>query len=501
MRRLALDVGIVAALAVAFLAAFHNLPSHEPYYYDEADYVTAAGKGFAANILEQPSMSIVEFLKIGLNRTAQANRASLSDIVRGAHDITFYRHYHGPVYFYWLAALGPFVHFDEYALRLSGLFWHLMAFSVMYFGVLLLSSSRIAALITSCLFLFGQFNIATDVQLTPHISYVFFTILSLLTFARYIQTGFIRVWYWSVVAFAPAFCSVEYAILLPLAFVITVALYPNRRLSGSVLLRSALIFLLCVLVLWPIGLLEMSALKGYFSISYLAMQRSGVYGDGSPLSVWIHRFYEAPVEFIGIAVGVTALIFSALRRRTSPFLTPFLIYSLLMLMTTLKNRSLNPTYISSILPPLFVIAGIGFTSLIHSAKPVVQILLTASALLLICTNGYQMILRKDTSLNTRPEAGIIASIQANRMESSNILVPSDFLPVISYYYPKMQLHAYLKTDDANTLIEKLRNYNAETIIGVEATLRKKLLIDGIRVGFTSIPSSSGYSIIHVDDNH
>ena len=498
MRRLGPDLAIVSALAALFLALFHNLPSHQPYMYDEADYVSASTKGLVANILERPSMSIAEFLKIGLDRNKQANRAGLSDIVRASHDVTFYRHYHGPLYFYWLAAIGPLVHFDEYAMRASGLCWHILTFALIYFGVLLLSSSRIAALIAGCLFLFGQSNISTDIQITPHISYVCFTISTLLVFARYIQNGNVAIWYASVVLFAAAFCSVEYALLLPIAFACTFAISPNRRPPARVLVRSAILFSCCLIMLWPLGLLELSALKGYISISYLATQRTGVYGDGTPLGIWLRHFSDSPVEYIVLLAGTALFTLSLARRRAPLFLAPLLAYAVLMLLTTLKNRSLSATYISSILPPLFVVSGMAIASALKGLRPVYSIFATAVVLISVGLGGYALLLRQAAQPMYRPEQGIIAAIRGNRMERSNVLVPSDFLPAISYYFPQMIIHGYLKNDTSAALLNKFRIYDSRVIIGGEDLLLNQLVIDRIRIDIVPVPKAAGYSIIHVD---
>jgi hypothetical protein len=465
MRRINLiDVAVFAILSVFFLVIARDVPSPKPYFYDESDYITAGSRGLAANIMERPSMSIVTFLQTGLNRDAQAKRTSLSEIVRGMKDISFYRHYHGPVYYYWLAAIGPFFHFDEYAMRFSGLVFHILIFGAIFFGVLVLSGSRIAALISSFLFLFGQSSIGTDVQITPHIPYVLFTTLTLLIFARYLQTGSMKLWYATVVAFAVAFCSIDYAILLAITFAICFLLFKERRPPAGILLRSILVFLGSLAILWPVGLFELSAIKGYFYIAYLAMQRKGSYGDDTPLTIWIRRFTDAPVEYSIDLACLALLLVSFARRKFNPVLVPFFLYAGLMLLTTLKNTSLNPTYVSSILPALAVISGIVLALILDQGPKPVRFAVTAMILAAISASGYLYIQRHDGRAGLAPEETILAALREAGVEHESVLVPYEYLPTISYYFPEMRLHPYLKTDDDDAILAKLRNSRAQAFI-------------------------------------
>ena len=280
------DALVILLALASFAFVFHNFTGSGPYLYDEADYMTAGSHGFAANYLERPSLTIVDFIHAGLNRGMDAGkRKSLSEWVRASGDITFYRHFHGPLYFYWISLFGPLIHYDEAAMRLSGYLFHLCAFVVIYIGVLLLAekNGRVAALIASSLYLLSSPAIGTNGQITPHIPYVLFTVLTLVLFARFLQTQRWTWWYAAVASCAFAFCSIEYAILLPVTFAFCLIVFRGNIFGGRprteitrVGLRSLLLFLGLVLILWPIGLLELSAIKSYFYIGYLALVAQGV---------------------------------------------------------------------------------------------------------------------------------------------------------------------------------------------------------------------------------
>src|SRR5579871_6298398 len=84
--------------------AFWNVTSPRLYFYDEADYMYAGTRGFIDNYLDRPSLSTVEFVRQGLRLAHDRSQGSnMSKFIRTAGDITFYRHYHGPVYAYWIA--------------------------------------------------------------------------------------------------------------------------------------------------------------------------------------------------------------------------------------------------------------------------------------------------------------------------------------------------------------------------------------------------------------
>lgn len=84
--------------------AFWRTASPRPFFYDEADYMYAGTRGFLDNYLDRPSLSLPEFIRKGRELARdRSERANMSQYVRASGDITFYRHYHGPMYAYWIA--------------------------------------------------------------------------------------------------------------------------------------------------------------------------------------------------------------------------------------------------------------------------------------------------------------------------------------------------------------------------------------------------------------
>ncbi len=469
MRRITLaDFAGLLVIAAGFLFFFRAVPSPQPFTYDESDYMDAGERGLADNFLEQPSHSLLGFYRIGTEHATLDKRSSLSDLIRGSRDITFYRHFHGPIYFYWIALVSPLVHHAEYAMRYSGFAFHLLTFFAIAIGVFLLTGHRSAALVASFLYLFGQSSIGTSTMVTPHIPYVFFTTLTLLLFAGFLLSGKRKLWYLAVAAFAGAFCSIDYAILLPITFAACFFLLRKQRgLSKAILVRSVLLFLGLLLVLWPIGLLELSAVKGYFYIAYLAMQRKGSYGDYGPLTVWWQRFAAAPVEYsldlIALA-GVLALWRLPAIRKYRAILLPCLIYAFLMLLTTLKNTSLNPTYVSSILPPLAIVTGVAFAALLERSRPALRAVVAFPLLLATVAGGWQVIARRPQMDPPNSDAQTIAALRGATLQESSLLVPYEILPTLSYYFPHMHLHPFLVTDDGAAIQRKMTDFDTRALL-------------------------------------
>src|SRR5580704_18862123 len=87
-------LAVFGLLLALFLLLISRNVSSEPYVYDEADYMSAASLGFAANWSDTPSIPISDFVQAGLGREG---RQRLSQRIRRGNDVLFYRHFHGPL--------------------------------------------------------------------------------------------------------------------------------------------------------------------------------------------------------------------------------------------------------------------------------------------------------------------------------------------------------------------------------------------------------------------
>ena len=126
-------------LILIFLSSFYfvhdNVVSTDRFGYDESDYMYAAEKGFLANYWDLNAIPFFEFIKKGREEGKQSeNRTSLSQFIRDSDAITFYRHYHGPIYFYWLSFFNFQETDKEYYMRWVSLSCVFLALIIIYFG-------------------------------------------------------------------------------------------------------------------------------------------------------------------------------------------------------------------------------------------------------------------------------------------------------------------------------------------------------------------------------
>src|ERR1700736_4707442 len=191
--------------------------SADPFAYDEADYMFAASLGWAANYADTPAQSFADFLHTGLNRGRDASqRAALSEAVRDSNDVNFYRHWHGPVAFYWWMA-GRAAALDEHGLRASMLAFHVVTLLSIYFGCLWVLpglAGRLAAVLCSALYVFSYPLVRTSLEIAPHGVFVPCFVISLMLLAKAVQTGDAKYWRMGLVPAAFAFATLEVALVL-----------------------------------------------------------------------------------------------------------------------------------------------------------------------------------------------------------------------------------------------------------------------------------------------
>jgi hypothetical protein len=353
------------ALMAAVAIAFGRTAGNHPFAYDEADYMYAATRGLAANYLDNPSMSLVEFIRKGLELTNDPGQVrSMSDYVRGSGDITFYRHYHGPMYAYWLG-LGKLAGLETpAAFRASGLAIHLAGAALVFWLTPLVFPAvpRIGAFVGAVVFLLNRTSVYTATAITQHVLFVTWTAVALFLMARFCRDFDRRYWYGSMAAVGLALATVETAAVLAAAVVVTFVI-AARPLGIRTLLslggKGLLAMLAALLVVWPKGVLELGAVKGYLYLGYMAVGRKTLIPN-TPLELWAGRFLTYPYEFAPLAL---ALIAALLLWRTHPHrreLTPFFIYAGGFTFATMIVTIPFTHYYPSLMITLSVIAGVAF---------------------------------------------------------------------------------------------------------------------------------------------
>jgi hypothetical protein len=436
-----------AVLAILIAAAFglsRGKVSHDPWGYDEADYMFAASLGIGQNWLDTGSMPLSEFVSAGRKRGSDSGQqASLSDLARSGADPVVYRHWHGPLYYFWLTAASS-LGLDEHGTRALFLFFPILTACAIYFGTLGLFEGRqgqMAAILAAALFLWSPITLETS-EIAPHLTFVLWYICALLLLARVGLHGSRRCFYGAAVFAGLAFCTLEVAFVLIL--VVAIVAWWKRaalRTDWKLVRNSILLFLATVLLVWPTAILKLNFAKAYMVMAYLAVFRKGAWGDVTFSQTWIRRLEMTPVELILIAAGLV-LIFTMMPRRERNAAPPFLLFSALMLLATLRVYAYTARYMTPFLPALDVLAGWALASaFIRLKRPAAAYGAVAVTAILLVWNAQQRLSTLHREENPAAFATINA-IRARGLGEKTVLVPRLDIPTIHFYFPRMQTQGY-----------------------------------------------------------
>jgi hypothetical protein len=429
----------------ALLAAFFLLVRRQifpwPYYYDEADYMYAVSLGLRANFTDLPSQSLIEYVRAGLTRGQDtADRANLSREIRRGDDVNFYRHWHGPLYFYWLLALASF-DLNEPATRSWSYVFPVLTFLFIYAGCLWLLPGRegfLAGVLSGVCYLWSYATVRTN-EIAPHALFVFCSIAALVFLMKWRNTGAARYWYAAVVASACAFCTLEVAFVL-LAVLLACAATLGKLTDWRWMGKSTLLFAGSVLLLWPGAVLRLSFLKAYLFMAYLALYRPSPWGRVGLLETWRLRFTHSPVEWVLVAAALV-LYFRYCDRSARRLLAPVLLYACLTFLTVLRVATDTPRYMLPFLPAFLLFAGLTFASIMKNWKPLPQAAAAVALCLLALWNSVLQI-RAHPILPAPQLRAELAKLRERQLETKKLLVPQDDLPMIHFYFPGTDLSGY-----------------------------------------------------------
>jgi hypothetical protein len=434
---------LIILIAVAF-GMSRGKVNHAPYGYDEADYMFAAGLGIADNWLDSGSMPIADFVSAGRKRGADSSQqAGLSALARGGADPVVYRHWHGPLYYFWLTAIDK-LGLNEHNTRGLFLIFPILTVCAIYFGTLRLFEGRqgqIAALLASALFLWSPIELESS-EIAPHLMFVLWYTCALLLLGRVAINGSRRWFYAATVLAGLGFCTLEVDFVLILVL-IAVAWWKRALLGTDLKLirNSILLFLATVLLVWPAAVFKLSFAKAYMVMAYLALFRKGAWGDVTFSQTWIRRFEMTPVELSLIAIGL-ALFFAVMSRRDRSAAMPLLLFGVLMLLATLRVYAVTARYMTPFLPAFDVIAGWALaTAFLRLKKPAAVYSAVGIIAVLLLWNLEQRLASIDRGPNPAAFA-TLNSIRAQGLADKKVFVPRGEIPAIHYYFPRMRTEGY-----------------------------------------------------------
>jgi len=448
--------GLLFVYAVFALLAWRQVPSW-PYIYDEADYMWASSLGWAANYTDTPTLPFREFLRLGLHGGTQKNeQQSLSAVVRNSNDIVFYRHWHGPVYFYWLDATQP-LHSSEQLMRGLQLVFPAIGGLLIYLGCVSLLPAETAvagAVLASAMYLWSD-TVLRSLEIAPHQLFALWCLAALFFLAHVMITGKRRFWYGAVICCALAFCTMEVA-FVPILTLLVCGHFRRRELQADwrFHLKWVVLLLGTILLVWPGGLLKLSAAKAYLFMAYLAVFRRHAWGSDLTITQsWLLRFAHDPVAWALVLAAV--VVYLRVDKPLRASLVPFAVFSVLMIAAVFRVNADAPRYSLPFMPALDVFAAAVVAGLLGARKR------AAVTVGVLCCGLF---LTRALWLHTRPlgeatEArAILAWVAQNRLADKTLLIPQDYVPTVHYYFPRTTLTGY--RDVASFADERLHGHFA-----------------------------------------
>ena len=441
--------GALAAVLAAIAWAFVPAAPGDPFGYDEADYMYAGTQGFAANFTDRNALPLWTFVAQGLElRRDPERRGDMSQRVRTSGDLGFYRHYHGPVYAYWIAGMQAAGVEPESGFRASGLILHFagaIAIFWMFRGAFP-GAPRAGAFAAALAFATNRTGLVTALTITQHVAYIPVCILALFAAAQYLRSDDRRWWYATAALAGVAFAAVELASVLIVSIVLSVVFAHWARGWKHwlrLLALGAVWFLGAVAVVWPKGLLQLGALKGYLYLGYMALSRR-TFSPISPLDMWGDKFRDFPLEFVPLAALTGIAIFW--RRKE---LLPFLIHTGVFVAVTMVVTLPYTHYHGSMMASACVIAGFAVGELWTRVRPaagVAALALLAAAALVVDRSYLEEIRAREGQPS--PTADVLQ--YARRMEKQ-ALAPFVYVPTLHYYHPDITTVGY----DVDWTVERL----------------------------------------------
>ena len=436
-------------IIVIFIATLMPLAwkaaSDSPYGYDEADYMYAAKLGLVANQTDTPTMPLNEFLRTGLRRGRDPSQgAQLSELIRGSNDILFYRHWHGPLYFYWLV-LTSHLDLDEHGMRLFTLAFPICSLLMIYTGCIWIfgeTQGTVAAILGSALFVWSMPTVRSA-ELAPHQAFVCSLLACLVLLSKFVGTGIRWYLYGAAVAAALSCCLLEVG-CVTVATVVVCAYLERRKLGSHSNWAIPLLlgFVATVFVVWSGAIVKLSFVKSYLFMAYLALYRKAPWGPEGLIETWTRRVFSSPVEWLVIGVGLLIWIFLRRIEGDRRVMYPFVVFGALMLVTTMRVTTGTPRYALMFQPSLDVLAGCMLAAfLVRFARPAVPFTLAILSFLLF-TEMWLNVQRYPVLPDTRLSS-LLSYIRENHLENSRMLVPQLDLPTLHYYFPNSHLRGYI----------------------------------------------------------
>jgi hypothetical protein len=443
---------LLVLLSLPLALAWPGVPSG-PFSYDEADYAYAASQGWFSNWIDRPALSLPQFVQLGMQaRRDKGRRLELSQTIRQSGDIHFYRHWHGPLFFYWMDFLRHGT-LEERQLRILSLLIPAIGTVVVYLGCLwVLPSSPVIAIVATAFYATG-YSVVGSPELAPHQLFVVVSLANLFCLAKLEVSREQKWWWWACAWSAVSFATLEIAFVNVAVLLLYAWRCREILTSGRAFwLRSVGLWVVVAGLLWPAGLFKLEPVRSYIFMAYLALFRKEAWGNTTLLETWAVRFRSAPLQWILVVAAVVIWLY--LPRKAEKYMAlPFLVYGGLLLAVMFKVNGLAPRYVLLFLAPLAVFAGITIGAALRGLPKPGQLAIAGALILLVVVETRQYERSHPPSPNSRVQQ-ILASLRARPLDGKRLLAPQEDVPVLHYYFPQINLAPYLDEESKTRLLSR-----------------------------------------------
>lgn len=469
-----------------------SLMHGRPFAYDEADYRFVAEQGFTANYMDRPAQSFGEFLRVGLSQGPEpGKRAALSRQVRESGDINFYRHFHGPLYFYWLAMLNGT---SERASRTIFMAFPILTILVLFVGPVWLcgwTRGYVAGALAAGTFAWGVPATFTN-ELAPHQLFALTTLVVLFLLAKAMGNGSRSCWYGATLATAVAFATLEVAFVLLFTLLVCGFLARERLLADARFMqRSAILFVVSVAVLWPGALLRLAFLKAYLFMAYLAVFRKDAWPPTLAES-WRARLSMMPIECL--LIGAAIALWLSLRGLRDRRMIPFILFGLLTLFSMSPVTTITPRYVLPFLPALVAFAALVLSTWLDGWKlrAGLKFALVAAACLVLGANTIRVASAQLADGSDPRPGALLEQIRTLHLEGKRLLVPRGDVPLLHYYFPQARLTSDddMQPGDLPVVVDGVVHDGYPVNIAVRKDIRQEQPLAAPRYRGTSLPGAS-----------
>ena len=111
--------------------------------------------------------------------------------------------------------------------------------------------------------------------------------------------------------------------------------WPTLKQFVIFLVQGVAVFVLTMLLCWPMGVLQLGIAKGYLTLAYISVYRK-TFSPFGTLDLWAAKITASPWEFSMLIIGVTAAFVLWRRFAHRAGLLPWLAYITVFMLITLK---------------------------------------------------------------------------------------------------------------------------------------------------------------------